>query len=104
MRRVLASALALGLAGCSPIVSKQYVAQPIGQRLQAGVGGVIIHMDKKRNLENVFGRSDVFGRKTNEGYAELRFMGVEGDKAIFRRIDVAISSDETTMSRSGGTY
>ena len=67
-----------------------------------GVGGVIVHVDRKRNLENAFGKADIYGRKTYEGFAELHFMGIQGEQVAVRRIDVAVHSDETTMSRSGG--
>ncbi|MGE3583829.1 MAG: hypothetical protein AB7G24_03390 [Novosphingobium sp.] len=73
----------------------------MGKELQAGVGGVVLRIDKNRSLENAFGRADIYGRKTYEGYTELRFMGMEDDKIILRRIDVSILNDETTMSRSG---
>lgn len=100
--RLFVASLMLGLvAACSPIQSKPYVSQPIGQLLRTGVGGVIAHVDRKRNLENAFGRSDVFGRKTYEGFSELRFMGVQNGMVAIRRVDVAVYNDETTMSRSG---
>lgn len=93
--------LAVSLTACSTIESKPYLSQPVGQSLRAGVGGVIAHVDRKRSLENAFGRADVFGRKTYEGFSELRFMGVQDGKVAIRRVDVAVHNDETTMSRSG---
>lgn len=93
--------LAVSLAACASIESKPYLSQPVGQSLQTGVGGVIVRVDRKRNLENAFGRADVFGRKTYEGFSELRFMGVHNGQVAIRRVDVAVHSDETTMSRSG---
>ena len=102
MRRFsMVALLLLTLAACAPIESKTYLSQPVGQSLRAGIGGVIAHVDRKRNLENVFGRSDLYGRKTYEGFSELRFMGVQDGMVAIRRVDVAVYSDETTMSRSG---
>jgi hypothetical protein len=98
---ILTGLFALALAACSPIQSKPYLSQPVGQSLRTGIGGVIAHVDRRRNLENAFGRSDVFGRKTYEGFSELRFMGVVDGKVAIRRVDVAVYNDETTMSRSG---
>src|SRR5437867_4045531 len=92
---------AVSLAACSTIESKPYVSQPVGQPLRVGVGGVIVHVDRKRSLENAFGKADVFGRKTYEGFSELRFMGVQNGQVAIRRVDVAVYNDETTMSRSG---
>ena len=97
----LTALIAVSLGACSTIQSKPYLSQPVGQMLRTGVGGVIAHVDRKRNLENAFGRADVFGRKTNEGFAELRFMGIYEGKVALRRVDVAVFNDETTMSRSG---
>lgn len=95
--------IAASLSACASIESKKYVSQPVGQSLQTGVGGVIVRVDRKRNLENALGRADVFGRKTYEGFSELRFMGVYDGQVAIRRVDMAVHSDETTMSRSG-TY
>lgn len=97
----LTAIVAASLAACASIESRPYVSQPVGQSLQAGVGGVIVHVDRKRNLENAFGKADLFGRKTYEGFSELRFMGVQDGQVAIRRVDVAVYSDETTMSRSG---
>lgn len=101
MKPSVAALVLILLAACAQIQSKPYLAQPLGQSLRAGVGGVIAHVDRKRNLENVLGRADLFGRKTYEGFSELRFMGVQDGKVAIRRIDVAVYNDETTMSRSG---
>jgi hypothetical protein len=96
----LAAAL-LTLAGCSTIESKTYLAQPANRSLQASVGGVVVHVDRKRDLENVFGKADLYGRKTYEGFSELRFMGVQDGQVALRRVDVVVLNDETTMSRGG---
>ena len=103
MKLLMTASLAVLLAACSTIESKPYVSQPVGQLLRAGVGGVIVHVDRKRNLENAFGKANIFGRKTYEGFSELRFMGVQNGQVAIRRVDVAVYNDETTMSRSG-TY
>jgi hypothetical protein len=103
IKPLVTALFAVSLCACSTIESKAYVSQPVGQSLRAGVGGVIVHVDRKRNLENAFGKSDVFGRKTYEGFSELRFMGVQNGQVEVRRVDVAVYNDETTMSRSG-TY
>ena len=100
---LVTASLAVSLAACSTIESKPYVSQPVNQLLRVGVGSVIVHVDRKRNLENAFGKADVFGRKTYEGFSELRFMGVQNGQVAIRRVDVTVYNDETTMSRSG-TY
>lgn len=92
------------LAGaCATIESKPYLSQPTNQILSASTGGVVVRIDRSRNLENAFGGADVFGRKTYEGFSELRFMGAQNGMVAVRRVDVAVQNDETTMSRTG-TY
>jgi hypothetical protein len=51
-------------------------------------------------LPNVVGKADIFGRTRDAGRVIVRFVGLEGNQAIFVRQDVVIQSNETTMSRS----
>ncbi len=89
---------------CAPIEHQSNLVQPTGTQLHAGPGDVVVRVNKTRNLENAFGASDIFGRSTNEGFTELRFVGLTQDGAlIFYRKDVSIQTNETTMSRSGVT-
>ncbi len=93
--------VAFVLNACTPIHHTQMIEQPIGQQLVAGPGDLVIRVNKQRDLKNAFGRADIFGRKTDEGYSELRFAGVETDGTfVFYRRDVDIVTNETTMSRS----
>jgi hypothetical protein len=93
--------LSLLVCSCAPIEHAQLLVQPVDQPLMAGPGDVVARVNKQRNLENLFGNADIYGRKTNEGYAELRYAGLEKDGTIvlFRK-DVSIVTNETTMSRS----
>lgn len=103
MRReisLLCAALVLG--SCSSIQQTQVMEQPAGKQLAAGPGDLVVRISKQRDLKNAFGKADLFGRKTDEGYSELRFAGVEADgTVVFYRKDVDILTNETTMSRSG---
>jgi hypothetical protein len=89
------------MLGCAAIEHTSYTEQPIGQTRIAGVGDVLLKVNKQRNLENIHGKADMFGRKTNEGFSELRFAGVEktGEVVLYRK-DVQIITNETVMSRS----
>jgi hypothetical protein len=63
----------------------------------------VARVNKQRNLQNAFGKSDIFGRKTDEGFIELRFAGTDANgQVILYRIDTNIVTNESTMSRSGG--
>jgi hypothetical protein len=92
---------AILFTSCSNIERTSNIDQMIGQAKIAGIGDVVFRINKERNLKNAFGKADIFGRKTNEGYSELRYAGVEpnGEVVLFRK-DVQIITNETTMSRT----
>lgn len=97
--------LVLGAWACAPIQHTTASAQPLETPLLAGIGDVVLRIDKKRNLQNAFGASDIFGRKTNEGFVEIRYAGVErSGEVVLARKDVQIVSNETTMSRTPLSY
>jgi hypothetical protein len=99
-RLILIFAAALSGA-CATIDHTSSVKQSLNKPLVAGPGDLVIRVDRERNLENVFGKADIFGRKTKEGFTELRFAGIEttGEIVLFRK-DVQIVTNETTMSRT----
>jgi hypothetical protein len=103
----LAASLALLLSafGCAPIQHTSATEQALDTPLLAGIGDIILRINKERNLQNAFGASDIFGRKTNEGFVEIRFAGVErSGEVVLARKDVQIISNETTMSRTPLSY
>lgn len=99
--RFHALVLCFVISACAPIEHAQMLVQPLDSPLMAGPGDVVARVNKQRDLENLFGNADIYGRKTNEGYAELRYAGLESDGTIvLYRKDVSIVTNETTMSRS----
>jgi hypothetical protein len=101
MKKIATIALAIFIWGCAAIEHSSYIEQPVGQTRIAGIGDVVLKVNKQRDLQNLYGKADLYGRKTNEGFSELRFAGVEktGEIVLYRK-DVQIISNETTMSRS----
>ncbi len=91
----------LSLSACGNIERTSQSQQPLDRSLLAGPGDVVLRVDRERNLENVVGKADVFGRKTKEGHSEVRFAGVEksGEIVLYRK-EVQIITNETTMSRT----
>ena len=89
------------LVGCAPVEKHAQLDQPQGLELMAGIGDVLLRVDVKEDLPNLWGRADLYGRTRDRGFSELRYMGLVGGKAIFRRRDIEIMTNETTMSRSG---
>jgi hypothetical protein len=93
-------AATLALAGCAPIQHTETLATGPSSGY-AGPGDLVARVEKQRDLENIAGRADIWGRKTNEGFTELRFGGTDGQgQAILFRTDTNIVTNETTMSRS----
>lgn len=100
-QQIILLLVATFITGCATIEHASNTEQPLGQQIIVGVGDVVLRVNKQRNLENAFGKADIFGRKTNEGFSELRFAGVEktGEVVLYRK-DVRIITNETTMSRT----
>jgi hypothetical protein len=75
-----------------------------GTRSYASVGDVMLRTDAKESLPNAFGSADVFGRTRDRGFSEIRYMGLNSAKQpVFRRRDVEILTNETTLTRGGGS-
>lgn len=101
MKRIAIVAFAALLSACASIDHTSLAKQSVGKTLIAGPGDLVLRIDRERNLENAFGKADVFGRMTKEGFTEVRFAGVEanGEIVLYRK-DVQILTNETTMSRT----
>ena len=100
-QRIISILLVVLLSSCSAVKHSSKSKDAIGKARIAGVGDVVLRVDKYRSLLNAFGKADIFGRKTKEGFSEIRFAGVETDgTVVFYRKDVLIHTNETTMSRT----
>ena len=78
------------------------INQPENRETYVSVGDVLVKVTLRDSLPNAFGGADIFGRKRDRGFVEIRFMGLaDKGRAVFRRRTVDIYSNETTMSRSG---
>ena len=89
------------LAGCAPVAKHSALDQPQGVELMAGIGDVIVRIDLTEDLPNAFGKGDLFGRTRDRGFSEIRYMGLLDGAPVFRRRDVDIMTNETTLTRSG---
>jgi hypothetical protein len=94
--------LMLALAGCGAIEHQNTLTKPAvpGKAYVAGVGDTVLDIQQTQSLPNVAGKADLFGRTRDAGRVTVRFVGLEGNQAIFVRQDVMIQSNETTMSRT----
>jgi hypothetical protein len=95
----------VGLASCATIEKQQVLQQPTDRQLEAGVGDVVLQIKKQRDLENAFGKADLYGRKTDEGFIEVRYLGTDpAGVAVFARKEVTIQNNETVFNRGPGIY
>ncbi len=104
MREIFGCAVALGmlLAGCAPVQMRSQIDRPIGDSY-VSAGDIVVRVQRTDDLPNVFGRADPFGRTRDRGFTEVRYMGLNpSGMPAFRRRDVDIMTNETTMSRTGG--
>jgi hypothetical protein len=100
-------AAALVSVPLSNVYAKQStsVNRPESVETYASIGDILVKVTLRESLPNAFGKADIFGRKRDRGFVEIRFMGMTDDgRAVFRRRTVDIYSNETTMSRSGVRY
>ncbi len=86
------------LVGCATVETRTNLVQRTGEVLRAGVGDTVVRINSWKNLPNVFGRSDLFGRMTPTGFTTLVFLGLSGGKLSFARHDVDIETGATTMN------
>ena len=99
----IAAALVLSVAGPTTATAKEStkINRPENQEIYASIGDVLVKVNLRESLPNIFGKSDIWGRKRDRGFVEIRFMGMTDDgRAVFRRRSVDIYSNETTMTRT----
>jgi len=92
--------LSVMLASCASIQQQSVVSTPIAQSLTAGVGDVVLRVEGRENMPNVFGRADLFGRTRPTGFTTNQYGGMRGDKIVLLREGVTTQSDATTMNGS----
>lgn len=86
------------LMACASVQQTNRISQPLGTEIVAGVGDTVLNITKEKNLPNVFGKADLFGRTTPTGMTYVQYLGVHNNKAIFKRKSVFIETGATTMN------
>lgn len=101
VRFAVASTLLLALAACSSTTSVSAPYKHAALRTNvAGPGDTVLTIPVRRPLPNVLGGNDIWGRTVDAGRITIRLIGAQGSRATFERADMAILSDETTLSRT----
>ncbi len=102
MRNLSGGLLITLTAACASVEQHGVVNRPINAEAFASVGDIVLRVDVQENLPNLFGRADIYGRKRDRGFSEVRFMGLSPNgRSVFRRRDVDIQTNETTMNTMG---
>jgi hypothetical protein len=99
----IVAAIVLSCVASGPAVAKQSnsINRPENKETYTSIGDVLVKVTLRESLPNLFGKPDIFGRKRDRGFVEIRYMGLTDDgRAVFRRRSVDIYSNETTMSRT----
>lgn len=94
-----AAILSLLLAGCGTIRTHRNLDQPAHEILSTGVGGTIFRLNKVGDLPNAFGGRDIWGGKTDKGFAEMKLAAIDGPVLTLEVLDVNKNPTETVMDR-----
>ena len=87
------------LYGCADVQeSSHIVGGRTGTPLTASVGDTVLRVSREKNLPNIVGKSDIFGRKTPTGVETVQYMGVKNGRAFFKRRSVNVETGATTMN------
>jgi hypothetical protein len=99
MKALFAVILALFLWGCSDVQERSHiVGGRTGTPLTASVGDTVLRVAREKNLPNIAGKADIFGRTTPTGVETVQYMGVRDGRAFFKRRSVNVETGATTMN------
>jgi hypothetical protein len=87
------------LFGCADVQERSHiVGGRTGTQLTASVGDTVLRVSREKNLPNIAGKADIFGRTTPTGVETLQYLGVKDGKAFFKRRTVNVETGATTMN------
>ena len=87
------------LWGCTDVQERSHiVGGRTGTPLTASVGDTVLRVSREKNLPNIVGKSDIFGRTTPTGVETVQYMGVKDGRAFFKRRSVNVETGATTMN------
>jgi len=97
--RLLALLLAAALASCADVQERSHiVGGRTGIQLTASVGDTVLRVSREKNLPNIVGKADIFGRKTPTGIETVQYLGARNGRAFFKRRTVNVETGATTMN------
>jgi|SRR4029453_939824 hypothetical protein len=98
--RLLALLLAAALASCADVQERsRIVGGRTGTQLTASVGDGVLRVSREKNLPNIVGKADIFGRMTPMGVEAVQYLGVKDGRAFFKKHTTNVETGATTMAR-----
>lgn len=99
MKKIALTFIALSLLGCGDVQERSHiVGARTGTPLTASVGDTVLRVARDKNLPNIVGKADVFGRRTPTGVDTVQYLGTRDGRAFFKRHTVNIETGATTMN------
>jgi hypothetical protein len=87
------------LCGCADVQERSHiVGGRTGTPLTASVGDTVLRVSREKNLPNIMGKSDIFGRTTPTGVETVQYVGTKDGRAFFKRRTVNVETGATTMN------
>jgi len=87
------------LWGCADVQERSHiVGVRTGTPLVASVGDTVLRVAREKNLPNIVGKADIFGRTTPTGAETVQYLGVRDGRAFFKRHTVNVETGATTMN------
>lgn len=91
---------ALFVVGCAPVEHRQQLSETVGQVTTVPAGGTIATINKQKDLPNIFGRADIYGRKVDTGFIKIIYQGRGNDgSALIEQVDVDVHSNASVFTR-----
>lgn len=93
------------LGGCAQVEHRQQLTEPVGRTTTVPVGGPIATINKEKDLPNIFGRADIYGRKVDAGFIKVIYKGRGNDGSVLvEQVDVDVRSNASVLTRMPATY
>jgi hypothetical protein len=89
----------LALCDCADVQERSHVVGGrTGTSLTASVGDTVLRVSREKNLPNIAGKADIFGRTTPTGVETVQYLGTKDGLAFFKRRTVNVETGATTMN------
>ncbi len=94
--------MGFSLSGCSPIEQSTITLQTNAETLTTKTGQPVLEVIQLKSLPNIFGKADLYGRRTVTGAVSVHYAGLRDGQAVFNLRTIAIVTGATTMNSTPG--